>query len=129
MLPLSLIAYHNLCFPLIAHRFLADTFSDEPSLYPSDLFSLSNARLFFRPAPRGGRYKRALPVGIFPMAYGDYILQDGVDRPRSIALPSYGQFGQFFQQIAHLQPKAVPRPRIGRYQSDKTADSSQIQST
>uniref|UniRef100_A0A0B6XZ18 Uncharacterized protein n=1 Tax=Arion vulgaris TaxID=1028688 RepID=A0A0B6XZ18_9EUPU len=102
-------------------RFLVDAIPDSTGgINPADFFPFSNQRFFFRPAPRGGRYRRSFPVGRF--AYGDYISQDAIDRSRSTTFP---RFEHFIQDMNHLQTKAVPRPRIGRYQIDQTSNNFQ----
>nr|QRC76232.1 myomodulin 3 [Deroceras reticulatum] len=44
----------------------------------------SSARSFFRPAPRGGRYKKSLPVG--RLMFGDFFSQDGVNQAEDFSL-------------------------------------------
>ncbi|BFZ04968.1 hypothetical protein BsWGS_08007 [Bradybaena similaris] len=102
-------------------RILADALADDANIYPSDIFPLSSARFFFRPAPRGGRYRRSFPVGRF--TFGDFISQDASDR--AFALP---RFASIADDIPHLHPKAVPRPRFGRLQNDQSDASFQSKS-
>nr|ARS01384.1 myomodulin 2 [Deroceras reticulatum]QRC76231.1 myomodulin 2 [Deroceras reticulatum] len=101
-------------------RLLDDAMTDNSGVYQADFFPLSSQRFFFRPAPRGGRYRKSVPAG--RLAYGSYISQDSVDRARALAFP---RFDQFIEELSHLQPKAVPRPRIGRYQNDQDTNSFQ----
>ncbi|CAG5129346.1 unnamed protein product [Candidula unifasciata] len=102
-------------------RFLADALSDDAIIYPPDFFPLSNPRIFFRPAPRGGRYRRSFPLGRF--TYGDFISQDASGR--TFAFP---RFGNIVDNVPHVHAKAVPRPRIGRFQNDQSDASFQSKS-
>lgn len=108
-------------FFIIFDRILADALADDANIYPSDIFPLSSARFFFRPAPRGGRYRRSFPVGRF--TFGDFISQDASDR--AFAFP---RFASVVDDIPHLHPKAVPRPRFGRLQNDQSDASFQSKS-
>jgi hypothetical protein len=101
-------------------RLLDDAMIDSSDVYQADFFPLSSQRFFFRPAPRGGRYRRSVPAE--RLAYANYISQDSTDRARALAFP---RFEQFIEDLSRLQPKAVPRPRIGRYQNDQDTNSFQ----
>lgn len=104
--------------PSCTIRYLVDANSGDIGAYSFERFPISNSRSFFRPAPRGGRYKRSLPTGRFT-----YFLQDDVSRARTIPT-----FGHLMDELANIQPQAVSRPVIGSYQIDDADESSQIQS-
>lgn len=104
----------------VARDLLDALASDGESSSNFDLLSsLNNGPSYFRPAPRGGRYKRSLPDA-GPADYPsleDYLVQSRqFARPyssRAVALPRIGRFSG----SPRLQAKAVPRPRIGRQES------------
>jgi len=93
-----------------AARDLLDSIGSEDSSTYDLLSSLNNGPSYFRPAPRGGRYKRSLPeVGDNDFSELEAYFVPG--RPyRAVALPRIGRY----LASPRLQTKAVPRPRIGR---------------
>ncbi|XP_059179287.1 myomodulin neuropeptides 2-like [Physella acuta] len=82
--------------------------SDDDDGIPTD-FLPPLRKIVYRPAPRGGRYRRSLS----PSDYNDFLLS------------RYNYQGQPMPE-RFVEAKAVPRPRIGRGRDDQSDNTSSV---
>ncbi|BFZ15724.1 hypothetical protein BsWGS_18763 [Bradybaena similaris] len=99
-------------------RYLVDANSDVIGANPFELYPMSNPRSFFRPAPRGGRYRRSPSKD--KLAFEERFSPR--DSARTGAFPSTEET---MNQAANLQSQRLSGSRVGSNQNEASDDSNQ----